>query len=59
MNNYNNDAISKIEAESELKLLRAVIGNNPKRDEIIDIFSRGNLTEGLSSIYVAVFQCLN
>ena len=55
----NNDAVMKIEAEAELKLLRAVIGNSPKRDEIIDAFSKGNLTEGLNGIYVAVFQCLN
>ena len=55
----NNDAVMKIEAEAELKLLRAVIGNSPKRDEIIDTFSKGNLTEGLNGIYVAVFQCLN
>ena len=54
-----NDAIIKMEAEAELKLLRAVIGNNPRRDEIIDAFSQGNLTEGLNAIYVAVFQCLN
>ena len=55
----NNDTVVKIEAEAELKLLRAVIGNSPKRDEIIDVFSQGDLTEGLNAIYVAVFQCLN